>query len=146
MGEVFQIGITQNSGEEIINANSILAIAGKGLENDRFAKKNNDKGNQLTIIQKEIIDEYNKNQGTSIPYINFRRNIISKNINLNEMIGKIIKIKNIEIKVIDLCEPCNHLQKLLKQENLVKNLLHKGGIRCEILKGGKINIGDKIEV
>ena len=46
----------------------------------------------------------------------------------------------------NLCEPCNHLQKLLKQENLVKNLLHKGGIRCEILKGGKINIGDKIEV
>ena len=80
-----------------------------------------------------------------IPYKNFRRNIVTEGIRLNKLVNKEIVIGSVKIKVHDLCEPCKYLQDLLGQKDLVKNLVHKGGIRCEILTSGKISIGDIIK-
>ena len=144
MAKVFEIGITHYSGKKIIKIDSVNAIAGKGLINDRFFKDNNHKNSQLTLIEKENIDDFNKSLETPIPYINFRRNIITEGIKLNELIKKEIYIGEVKIKIHELCEPCKHLQDLTKQENLVKKILHKGGIRCEILSNGKIFTNDLI--
>ena len=62
------------------------------------------------------IDKFNKSSGTSIAYENFRRNIVTKNIRLNNLINKEFYIGNTKVKGIELCEPCLYLQKLLKQE------------------------------
>ena len=78
-----------------------------------------------------------------IPY--FRRNIITKDIRLNELIGKELIVGNVKLKAHDLCRPCKYLQNKLKQNNFVKEFLHKGGLRCEVLIGGKINVGDIIK-
>ena len=145
MAKIFEIGITHNSSQIIHKVDSVNAIAGKGLLNDRFFKNDNSNISQLTLIEKEKIDYFNEISDASIPYINFRRNIITEGINLNYLVGKKIKISNVHIKVHQLCEPCKHLQDILKQNDLVKNLLHKAGIRCQILNDGKINKGDKIE-
>ena len=83
--------------------------------------------------------------GTSIPYLSFRRNIVTKDIRLNELVGKELSIGKVQLKAHRLCEPCLYLQEKLKQENFVKKLLHKSGLRCEILKSGTIFIGDKIK-
>jgi len=144
MAKVFEIGITHRSGNKIIKIDSVDAIAGKGLVNDRFFKDNNHKNAQLTLIEKENIDDFNTSLKAPIPYINFRRNIITEGIKLNELIGKEICLGEVKIKIHELCEPCKHLQDLTKQENLVKKLLHKGGIRSEILSNGKIFINDSI--
>ena len=144
IGKVFKIGITKIGSHNINKVDSVKAIKKTGLEGDRFFKINNDKRSQLTIIEKEVIDNYNKFTNKDFPYENFRRNIVSTNIKLNNLINKEVFVGNVKIKVHDFCEPCLHLQELLKEKNLVRNLLHKGGIRCEIMTSGIIKIGDNI--
>ena len=78
------------------------------------------------------------------PYIDFRRNIITKGIELNVLIGKELQIGSTKIKVHKLCEPCLELQNKLQQTNFVKNLTHRGGLRCEILTSGLITVNDDI--
>ena len=146
VGKVFKIGIAKLGSEIIENVNSVNAIKNSGLNGDRFCKNNNDKRLQLTIIEKEVIDNYNKITNRNFEYESFRRNIIVKNIKLNELVNKELFIGNVKIKVHDLCEPCKHLQDILNESGLVKNLLHRGGIRCEIMTNGIISIGDNIKL
>ena len=61
------------------------------------------------------------------------------------LINKEFFIGNAKVKGIELCEPCLHLQTILRQKNLVKKLVHKAGLRCEILASGKISVGDIIK-
>ena len=94
----------------------------------------------------ENIDYYNKNFNLNIPYLSFRRNIVTKGIQLNDLVGKKLVISKVELKAIDLCRPCKNLQEILRQDNIIKEFLRKGGLRCEILNNGIINVGDLIKV
>ena len=76
MGKVLKIGIVKNKGENVKSVNQIEAIKGKGLNNDRHFKENNNKECQITLIEIENINNYNKISNTKIPSIDFRRNII----------------------------------------------------------------------
>ena len=146
MSEVLKIGITANNNQPIKEVNSIEVIAKKGIVGDRHFHEFNDPYNQLSLIESENIDEYNIKFGLEIPYVDFRRNIVTKGIQLNDLIGKKIKIGNVKLEVIDLCRPCRHLTEMLDQKNVLKEFLRKGGIRCQILSSSKINVGDKIEI
>ena len=145
MGSVIKIGISKKKGGEIIDLSYANVFAGKGIENDRFYNINNNKSNHISIIESEQIDSFNSAKNLSIPYINFRRNIVTKNIKLNNLVGKIFLIGKIKIKAIQLCEPCVYLSSLLKEKEIVKFFVHKAGIRCEILNNGTISIEDEIK-
>ena len=144
MSKVIQIGIHESKGDEVRAIDTIEAIKGKGLVNNRHFKENNEKRSQITLIEIENINYYNNISKTLIPSINFRRNIITSGIKLNELLNKEFYIGKVRVKAHDLCRPCKYLQELLKQNNIIKEFLHKGGLRCEILTSGKICIGDKI--
>ena len=140
-----KIGISKNKGNKIVNLNAVEAIKGKGLVNERHFKENNEKRCQITLIEIENINHYNKITGTTIPAINFLRNIVTEGIRLNELVGKEFFIGSVKLKAHDLCRPCKYLQESLKQKNIIREFLRKGGLRCEILSGGKIYIGDQIK-
>ncbi|SVC13518.1 uncharacterized protein METZ01_LOCUS266372 [marine metagenome] len=127
------------------DVNTVEVIASKGIVNDRYFNENNDQALQITLIESENIDYYNQISETNIPYISFRRNIITKGIQLNDLVGKEILIGNVKIKGHRLCAPCRYLQEMLKQKNLVKKLLNRGGLRCEILTDGIISVNDPIK-
>ena len=146
MAKIYKICITEKFGGEMIDVNSVEVIAKKGIVNDRYFKNNNKEDIQITLIESENIDNCNKDLGIEIPYINFRRNIITKGISLNELIGKEILLGKVRIKGIRLCDPCKYLQNQLNQEKLIKNLFNRGGLRCNILTNGKIFVNDKIVV
>tara|TARA_B110000008_G_C16614775_1_gene421990 strand:+ start:70 stop:516 length:447 start_codon:yes stop_codon:yes gene_type:complete len=145
MSKVFKIGITKINNQKIEEVSSIDVLANKGVLGDRHFNEYNDPYNQLTLIESENIDYYNKKYNLDIPYIYFRRNIITKGIDLNCLIGKKISIGDVNIEVIDLCRPCSHLQETLNQNNIIKEFLRRGGIRCHILNSSKIKIGDTIK-
>jgi len=145
MGKVVEIGITDTKGSRINKVSEVEAFKGKGLLNDRKFKENNHKKSQITLIEIENIDHFNKISNTNIPAIDFRRNIITENIRLNELVGKEFFIGNVKLKAHDLCRPCKYLQEKLKLDNFIKEFLHTGGIRCEILTDGKINVGDSVK-
>tara|TARA_B100001123_G_scaffold435316_1_gene563553 strand:+ start:1432 stop:1887 length:456 start_codon:yes stop_codon:yes gene_type:complete len=149
MSIVSQICISLNSGDEMQNVNSIEVIANKGIVNDRFFKNDNNKDIQLTLIESENIDYFNEKSKTNIPYIDFRRNIITKGIKLNNLIGKELLLDQVRIKAHRLCDPCKYLQDKLKKNNSFKNLTNlynRGGLRCEILSNGIISVNNKIVI
>ena len=146
MAEVLKIGITANNNQPIKEVNSIEVIANKGIVGDRHFHEFNDPYNQLSLIESENIDEYNVRFNLNISYIDFRRNIVTKGIQLNDLIGKKLSVGNVELEVIDLCRPCRHLTEMLDQRNVLKEFLRKGGLRCQILSSSKISVGDKIKV
>ena len=145
MGQVVQIGIVNSKGDQIQKVDVVEAIKGKGLLNDRKFEENNQKERQITLIEIENINHFNKISKTNIPAIEFRRNIITENIKLNDLVDKEFFVGNIKLKAHDLCRPCKYLQEKLKQGNFIKEFLHTGGLRCEILSSGKIFIGDLIK-
>ena len=145
MSKVVLIGIAKSRGGVIAKMNSVEAIKGKGLLGDRNFKEDNEKKAQLTLIEIENINYYNKTESSSIEPLNFRRNIITEGVDLNKLVNKEFFIGNIKVKAHDLCRPCKYLQELLNQKNFVKELILKAGLRCEILTTGKISIEDVIK-
>ena len=146
MSKVIKIGICKKKGDKIFNVNTVKAVQGKGLVNDRTFKENNNKKSQLTLIEVENINFYNDISASNIKPLEFRRNIITEGIKLNELNGKDFFIGNVKVKAHDLCRPCKYLENLLKKNNIIKELILKSGLRCEILTSGEISVGDIIRV
>ena len=146
MSEVYKIGITIKNNQPINEVNSINVLANQGIVGDRHFNEFNDPYNQLSLIESENIDYYNIKYGLNISYIDFRRNIITKGIQLNDLVGKKILVGNVELEGIDLCRPCKHLSEILGQENIIKEFLRRGGLRCKILTSSCIRVGDKISI
>jgi len=146
MPKVILIGISSLKGGFVKEMKSVDAVKGKGLLNDRKMRENNDKKSQLTLIEIESINYYNKVSKSSIKPLNFRRNIVTEGVELNKLINKEFSIGTVKVKGHDLCHPCKYLQEFLGQKNLVKDLIKKGGLRCEILSTGKIFLNDIIKI
>mgnify|MGYP000176825309 CR=1 FL=1 len=146
MSEVFKIGITKSNDQSIKEVKQISLLAGKGILGDLHFHEYNDARKQLTLIESENIDYYNNKFKTNYSYIDFRRNVVTQGIQLNELVGKKLLIGNVEVQGHDLCRPCKHLEKTLKGQDIIKEFLRRGGLRCEIIKLGNVNIGDEIKV
>ncbi len=93
MAEVLKLGIAANSNQPIKEVNFLEVLANKGVVGDRHFQDFNDPYNQLSLIESENIDDYNLRFGLNIPYIDFRRNIVTKGIQLNDLIGKKLKLE-----------------------------------------------------
>ena len=146
MPEVYKLGISIEHNQLINEVNSINVLANQGIVGDRHFKEFNNPYNQLSLIESENIDYYNIKYSLNIPYINFRRNVVTKGIQLNDLVGKKILVGNVELEGIDLCPPCRHLTEVLGQDNIIKEFLRRGGLRCQILSSSSIKIGDQIKV
>ena len=144
MGKVRGIGISKNIGNEIQiqSLNEVEVIAGKGLINDKHFKDGNEVRCQITLIEIENINHYNQISGTSILSKDFRRNIITEGINLNELVGSEFFIGNVKVKAHDLCRPCKYLQESLNQNDLIKKPEHLFRLRTleEILLQKVLNL------
>ena len=146
MSEVYKLGISINNNQPINEVNSIDVLINQGVVGDRHFKEFNDPYNQLSLIESENIDYYNIKFGLNISYVDFRRNIITKGIKLNNLVGKKLLIGDVKVEGIDLCRPCKHLSEILNQNNIIKEFLRRGGLRCQILSSSKININDEIKI
>ena len=146
MSKVYKLGISANNNQTISEVNSIKVLANQGIVGDRHFNEFNDPYNQITLIESENIDYYNIKYGLNIPYKDFRRNVITKGIKLNDLVGKRFQIGKVELEGIDLCRPCKHLSEILDQDNIIKEFLRRGGLRGQILTSSTIEVGDKINV
>tara|TARA_Y200000002_G_C22495793_1_gene584974 strand:- start:383 stop:829 length:447 start_codon:yes stop_codon:yes gene_type:complete len=146
MSEVLKLGVTENSNQKIKEVKTINVLANKGIIGDRHFQEINDPYNQISLIESESIDNYNIKFGLNISYIDFRRNVITKGVRLNDLVGKKFKVGAVALAGIDLCRPCKHLSENLNQNNIIKEFLRNGGLRCQILSSAKINVGDQIQL
>ena len=146
MPEVYKLGISIEHNQTISEVNSINVLSNQGIVGDRHFSEFNDPYNQLSLIESENIDYYNNKYSLNIPYIDFRRNVVTKGIQLNDLVGKKILVGNVELEGIDLCRPCRHLSEVLGQDNIIKEFLRRGGLRCQVLSSSSIKIGDQIKI
>ena len=146
MSKVLKLGITDINNKKIKEVEKIEVLSNKGVIGDRHFNEFNDPYCQLSLIESENIDYYNLRYGLNIPYLDFRRNVVTKGIRLNELIGKKFFIGKVKVEGIDLCRPCRHLTETLGQENIIKEFLRKGGLRCQILSSSSISVNDIIKI
>ena len=146
MSKVIRLGIAKNNNQKIQEVNEIKLLFGKGVVGDRHFHENNDVRSQVTLIESENIEYYNNKFKTDYSYIDFRRNVVTKGIQLNDLVGKKLLIGNVEAQGHDLCRPCKHLEETLKGQDIIKEFLKRGGLRGEILNSGTVIIGDEIKV
>ena len=146
MSKILKLGISSKNNMPIKEVNEIEVLSGKGIVGDRHYNEFNDPYNQISLIESENIDYYNVKYNLNIPYVDFRRNIVTKGILLNDLVGKKFAVGEIELEGIDLCRPCRHLCEVLNQDNIIKEFLRRGGLRCQILTSSTIKVGDQIKI
>ena len=133
-----------------ISVKEVRAVAGKGLEGDRYYKNigtysnNPTPGREITLVETEAIEALKRDYGIKIEVGQARRNIVTRGIALNHLVGREFVVGEVKLRGIRLCEPCMHLEKLTRP-GVKAALDHRGGLRADILKGGAIYVGDVIE-
>ena len=124
------------------------AIPGAGLEGDRYASQQGtfskpEPDYELTLIEAEAIEALRRDYQLDLSAGEARRNIVTRNVALNHLVGKEFAIGEVRIRGIRLCEPCDHLQRVTGKP-VIKGLLHRGGLRAQILTRGTIRVGDTL--
>jgi len=147
-GVVVAIFIGPKKLEPMVSVAEVAALAGEGLEGDRYAREEGTfskklPNNQLTLIEEEALEAAARDYHLEFTAPESRRNILTSGIALNHLVGREFRIGNVRLRGIKLCEPCGHLKKLTRKE-VIAALTHRGGLRAEILADGPIIIGDEI--
>jgi len=116
----------------------VRALAGKGLEGDRyFFADGAEPGRALTLVEEECVEDAGLAPGAT------RRQLTTRGVRLNELIGKRFRVGDVECYGVELCEPCSHLERMTRP-GIVKELVHRAGINADILSDGTISVGDAV--
>jgi hypothetical protein len=153
-GRVELLAIADSAEQPMRTVGTARAIPGRGLDGDRYAKSagtftprvGKSSGYDLTLIEAEALDELVLPGGIPLSYADARRNIVTRGVDLNSLVGRRFKIGS-EVQCVGrrLCEPCAHLERL-SHPGVLRGLIHKGGLRADIVAGGVISQGDAIEL
>jgi MOSC domain-containing protein YiiM len=151
-GTVAAIAIASTATGPMRLVDEAQALAGRGLEGDRYAaeagtftpRSGGAHGYDLTLIQAEVLDELVLPEDRRLGYAEARRNVITRDIDLNALVGRRFRIGEVECLGQRLCEPCSHLERLTTK-GVLRGLIHRGGLRADVLTDGPISIGSAIE-
>jgi MOSC domain-containing protein YiiM len=132
------------------NLEQVNAIAGMGLEGDRYYHRTgtysdkHDESREATFIESEALEALAGDYKVELKGTESRRNISTRGVALNHLVGKEFKIGEAVFRGIRLCEPCTHLEEV-SGKPARKGLIHRGGLRAQIVKSGLIHVGDEVE-
>jgi len=150
-GKVVSIHIAAVAAAPMKTVAQVKAVAGQGLAGDRYSNKlgtySNDPGSgrEVTLIESEAIEALRREYQIALEPGSARRNIVSRGVALNHLIERKFRVGEVILRGTRLCEPCLHLEKL-SQPGTMRGLIHRGGLRAEIITGGTIRVSDEIVV
>jgi MOSC domain-containing protein YiiM len=119
-------------------SDEVQVKAGAGIEGDRYGDKD------ITLFEAEAIEGLKADTGIELEPGEIRRNVMTRGISLNDLLGHRIRVGEVEAVVTELCHPCNHLQKLT-QPGVLRGLTNRGGLNADVVAGGAIKVGDQVE-
>ena len=132
--------ITIGESDSLRPVESVDVVAGKGLEGDRhFFAEGARPGGAITLIEAEVLEDVGLSGAQS------RRQVVTRGVRLNDLVGKRFFVGEIECEGVELCEPCLHLQSLTRP-GIIEDLLHRGGLNADIVTSGTISVGDPVTV
>ena len=144
-GRVESIHLVAEHEGEPVAVQSAVAVAGKGLEGDRYFQDDQPPLNQLTLIESEAIEEVAAaDPSLALAPGESRRQVTTSGVRLNELVGREFKVGGVTCRGVELCEPCSHLEKHTGRAGIMRAFVHRAGLNAEILGGGTISVGDPV--
>ena len=148
-GTVVSIHVAPEAGAAMITVPEARALAGRGLEGDRYAvgrgyysPKPSAGGRELTLVEMETVDAVGE-LGVKLSAAETRRNIATRGVALNHLVGRVFRVGDVRVRGTRLCEPCRYLDGLTR-EGVMAALVHRGGLRAQVLDDGLIRVGDVV--
>lgn len=149
-GRVESIHIAMSAEAPVRGMAEVTAIAGVGLEGDRYATRTGTfsakpkPGRQITLIEAESIEALERELGMVLAPGETRRNLVTRDVALNHLVGRAFTVGEVRLRGHELCEPCGDLARMTGKPQILPGLVHRGGLRAEILEGGVIRVGDEV--
>ena len=152
-GSVEAVVVAPEAEAAMVKVQRAIARAGRGLEGDRYFDHRgtfstaHGRGHDLTLIEAEVLDALRLPRGQLAPE-EARRNVVTRGLDLNALVGRRFRIGDVECLGQRLCEPCAHLERLTEKAGkpgTLRALIHKGGLRADVLTDGEIRVGSPIE-
>ena len=150
-GGVVSLHIASGAGAEMRALTEVLAVAGRGIDGDRYFthtgtySNHPGSGRSVTLIEIEAIEALARDYDVHLPAGLARRNLVTRGVALSHLVGKKFTVGAVILRGMRLCEPCMHLE-TLAVKGAALGLIHRGGLRAEILAGGSICVGDAIAI
>ena len=148
-GKLVSIHIARTASGPMESLPQARAVPGKGLEGDRYFGAQGTysatpgTGREITLLSNEAIEFLEREHGVPLNPGDARRNLVTRGVALNDLVGKVFRIGAVRLKGMRLAEPCEHLEGLT-QPGVLKGLVHRGGLRAEFLDEGILRVGDEI--
>ncbi|MFQ5911577.1 MAG: MOSC domain-containing protein [Nitrospinota bacterium] len=149
-GEVVSVHIAPEAGHPMETRDEVRAIAGKGIEGDRYIKGigffSHNKGphRQVTLFESEVLDTLKRDNGTELTADECRMNIVTRGVPLTHLVGKRFRVGKATLRGVRLNEPCKHLEEVVGKK-VIEPLIHRCGLFAEVLEGGWIKPGDAVQ-
>ena len=135
-GTVEGITLVLDRAGAIRTVDDVEASAGAGLDGDCHG--------DLTLIAAEALDGLERDTGIAIAGPDTRRNVLTRGIDLNALVGKRFTVGGVEALGVELAEPCTKLQRLTGEKGVLRGLVHRGGLRADVVTSGRIAVGDAV--
>lgn len=148
-GTVAAVLIAPEAERPLVRVESARAIQGRGLEGDRYALRRGTFGRaggtgyDLTLIEAEALERLSADAGIDLAWEDARRNVVTRGIDLAALVGRRFRVGETECLGQRLAEPCAHLERLTRP-GVLRGLVHRGGLRADVLAGGTIAVGDDV--
>jgi MOSC domain-containing protein YiiM len=148
-GNVIFLYIARDTAVPMESTLEVQAVAGRGLEGDRYFdgtghwSKTPGASRELTLIELEAIEALEREKSIAIAPGAARRNVVTRGVPLNHLVGREFRVGAVRLRGTRLCEPCAYLEGLT-QQGVLAGLIHRGGLRAEIVTGGTIRVADAI--
>ena len=147
-GRVESLHIVAEKSRPMATVETVHAIAGVGLEGDRYATGKGtyseypEEGRQVTLFEQESLEAISRDLRITLQPHQTRRNIITRDVPLNHLVGRKFLVGNVRLEGTRLNAPCQYFEDLLGIKGLFKALIHRSGLNCRILTGGESLVGD----
>lgn len=148
-GSVVSIHIAPAAQAPTRSASAVRAVAGRGLEGDRYyqgAGTFSDQpglGREVTLVEIEALEALERDYRIELEPGLTRRNIVTRGVPLNHLVGAEFKVGEVVLRGVRLCDPCAHMEKL-SRKGVLRGMIHRGGLRAEIVVEGMIRVGDVV--
>ena len=128
---------------------TVRVMAGAGIEGDRYFDRHDEPGQNITLIEAEVVERFNADHGTQHDPAVTGRNLVTRGVRLNDLLGKEFTVGSVRLRGVELCEPCLGFGEALASAELappqvVRHFVNKGGLRADVLSSGEIAVGARV--
>jgi MOSC domain-containing protein YiiM len=148
-GRVVSIFIAGKAGAPMEELGEVKTTPGRGIEGDRYFEgigtwsNHPGEGREITLVEMEAFEGLAREKNIVLKPGATRRNLVTRGVPLNHLVGKEFQVGDVRLLGIRLCEPCHYLEEMTTK-GVLAGLVHRGGLRAKVLTSGIIRVGDSI--